>query len=216
MHHNLASHIPVESTENEPSVDSVESVIGQRIRALRTQKKLSLRALSSASGLNINTLSLIENGKTSPSVSTLQQLAQAMKVPLVAFFENEPAPRPIVFTGAGQRPCAEMGTAQLQNLGEGLSSGALQPFVVTLPPAASSGDQAVIHTGYEWVYCLSGKIEYQIEEKEYELNPGDSLVFEAHLPHRWRNGHPQESQFLLVFSTTDAHEEPQDRHFIHG
>lgn len=202
--------------ETEGSAPPVESVIGRRIRALRNKKRLSLRKLSEASGLNINTLSLIENGKTSPSVSTLQQLALALNVPLVAFFESEPAPRSIVFTSAGERPKTEADAAILENLGIGLPNGAMQPFVVTLPPEASSGERNVVHTGYEFVFCLSGCVVYEIDAMEYTLQPGDSLIFEAHLPHCWQSGSSQESQFLLAFSPADGNDEPSERHFISG
>ena len=53
--------------------------VGSRLRMLRAGASLSIRALAEMSGLNVNTLSLIENGKTSPSVSTLQQLAGALE-----------------------------------------------------------------------------------------------------------------------------------------
>jgi len=53
------------------------------------------------SGLNFNTISLIENGKTSPSVSTLQQLALALKVPIAAFFVTDKPSLKIVYQEAG-------------------------------------------------------------------------------------------------------------------
>ena len=64
-----------------------EVLVGRKLRALRSRARLSLRALAERSGLNVNTLSLVENGKSSPSVSTLQQLARALDVPIAAFFE---------------------------------------------------------------------------------------------------------------------------------
>ena len=72
------------------SLTPAEFLVAKRLRELRTQRGYSLRALADRSGLNINTLSLIENGKTSASVSTLQQLARALAVPITAFFEEEP------------------------------------------------------------------------------------------------------------------------------
>ncbi len=62
--------------------------VGRSLRQLRGKTQLSLRALAKKSGLAINTLCLIENGKTSPSVSTLQRLALGLEVPITAFFET--------------------------------------------------------------------------------------------------------------------------------
>ena len=63
--------------------------VGHCLRKLRAERDLSIRSLAERSGLNVNTLSLIENGKSSPSVSTLQQLATALEVPITAFFESD-------------------------------------------------------------------------------------------------------------------------------
>ncbi len=60
--------------------------VGQRLRELRATRGLSLRALAKLSSLNVNTLSLIENRRTSPSVSTLQQLAQTLQVSYLGLF----------------------------------------------------------------------------------------------------------------------------------
>jgi quercetin dioxygenase-like cupin family protein len=54
---------------------------------------------------------------------------------------------------------------------------------------------------------------YVIDEKPYLLEPSDSLVFESHLPHRWKNISEGESQIILVLYPTDEREEPGGRHF---
>ncbi|NPV76466.1 MAG: cupin domain-containing protein [Anaerolineae bacterium] len=190
-----------------------EALVGRRLRELRSRRGFSLRALADRSGLNVNTLSLVENGKSSPSVSTLQQLALALEVPITSFFESEPVEKNVVFTPAAQRPEAVIGNTQMQNLGQDLAGNAVQPFVLRLKPGAGSGDRMIVHTGYEFVFCLEGHIHYRIEEEDYPLNPGDSLVFEAHLPHCWENNGSQEAQILLVLYPAGGKEEPGGRHF---
>jgi transcriptional regulator with XRE-family HTH domain len=199
--------------ERQTAESTTENMLGNKIRELRNLRGLSLRKLSERSGLNINTLSLVENGKTSPSVSTLQQLAHALDVPITAFFETEPASLRVVYTSHYQRPGATFGITQMQNLGKDLAGNAVQPFVVTLVPGAGSGERMIVHTGHEFVYCLSGKVLYLIEEKAYLLEPGDSLVFESHLPHRWQNICECESQLILVIIPADQREAPGGRHF---
>lgn len=68
-----------------------------KIRELRNQREFSLRTLAECNGLTINTLSLVENGKSSPSVCTLQQLTVALEVPITTFFESEPVEKQVVF-----------------------------------------------------------------------------------------------------------------------
>ena len=199
-------------TINDNSTSS-ELLVGRKVRELRNRKGLSLRALAVRSGLNVNTLSLVENGKSSPSVSTLQQLALALEVPIATFFESERVEKRVVFTPADQRPLAAFGRTQMQNLGKDLADSAVQPFAVTLKSGAGSGDRMIVHTGHEFVYCLNGSIRYQIEQDEYILKPGDSLVFEAHLPHCWENNGEDTAQILLILYPSDEREEPGGRHF---
>jgi transcriptional regulator with XRE-family HTH domain/predicted Fe-Mo cluster-binding NifX family protein len=198
---------------NQNNETPAELLVGRKLREMRMRRLLSLRALADRSGLNINTLSLIENGKSSPSVSTLQQLAQALDVPIASFFESETTEKSVVFTLAEQRPQAAFGRTRMENLGKDLKGNRVQPFSVTLKPGAGSGDQPIVHTGFEFVYCLIGTVQYQIDGQEYSLKPGDSLVFEAHLPHCWQNNGEETAQILLVLYPADEREEPGGRHF---
>jgi transcriptional regulator with XRE-family HTH domain len=199
------------STADAPADDEVN--VGQRLRQLRAEHGLSIRALAGLSNLSINTLSLIENGKTSPSVSTLQQLAAALQVSITSFFETGMPKSRVVHSKAFQRPCGRFQHGILEDLGAGMSDRAVQPFLVTLEPNSGSGPDQIVHTGYEFLFCIKGRITYTVEERVYLLEPGDSLLFESHLPHRWYNVESEQSQALLVLYPTDARDRPTDRHF---
>lgn len=192
---------------------SAQLNVGSRLRQLREERGLSIRALAEKSGLNVNTLSLIENGKTSPSVSTLQQIAIALDVPVVAFFESGTPPTNIVHIQANQRPSAAFAHGTLQDLGAGMRNRCVEPFVVTLEPGAGSGAYPIVHTGHEFVFCLQGRIAYTIEERTYLLEPGDSLLFESRLPHRWQNVDSKPSQALLILCPSDERDRPTEQHF---
>jgi len=189
------------------------NMVGMKIREIRSGRHLSLRRLAQKSGLNINTLCLVENGKSSPSVSTLQQLAYALDVPITAFFASEPDQKRVVFTSHSSRHPVAFGSTCMENLGKDLSGNAVQPFVVTLERGGSSGSEMIVHTGYEFVYCLTGRILYRIEEQCYELHPHDSVVFESHLPHRWENLGEGVSQMILLFFPIDQRDNPGEHHF---
>jgi len=187
--------------------------VGSRLRELRTARGLSIRALAELSGLNVNTLSLIENDKSSPSVGTLQQLARALDKPVTVFFETGAPKAQVVFQKASVRPAITFAHGVLLDLGAGMTSLGAEPFIVILEAHADSGPAPIVHTGREFVYCLEGKVSYQIEEQEYQLEPGDSLFFEAHLPHRWANAGLQPSRSLLVLCPADENDRPTERHF---
>ncbi len=191
-----------------PSID-----VGRNLRDLRAERELSIRSLAVLSGLNVNTLSMIENGKSSPSVSTLQQLASALTVPITDFFETDIIKNNVSYQKAGQRLHAAFAHETLADLGAGLTLHGGQPLLVTLEPKANSGPTPIVHTGHEFVFCLEGRLSYTIDEHIYILNPGDSLLFEAHLPHFWQNVGESTSQSLLIMCPADESDHPTERHF---
>lgn len=198
---------------NQKSFPNEQDHVGHKLKEIRNGKGYSLRSLAQLSGLNINTLSLIENGKTSPSVSTLQQLAIALNIPITAFFEAKPESRRIVFTKGSETPFITYGTARLQYLGKHLTGNRVQPFFVNLEPGSVRKEIPTVHTGYEFAYCLAGEISYLIDNTEYTLHPGDSLVFESQLPHYWTNVSDYEAKMLLIFFPSDHGINPGDQHF---
>lgn len=187
--------------------------VGQRLRELRATRGLSLRALAKLSSLNVNTLSLIENRRTSPSVSTLQQLAQTLQLPISAFFETDHGNKLVLHQKAGSRPHAAFTHGSIEDLGAGMTRFGAEPFIVTLSPKADSGKTPIVHTGREFVYCLEGHIAYTVDSTTYLLETGDSLLFEAYLPHHWKNLGATPSSNLLVLCPMDERDNPTERHF---
>lgn len=204
----------VVSSSEKSKDSSADLLVGLKLKSLRNRSGLSLRTLAERSNLNINTLSLIENGKSSPSVSTLQQLAQALDVPIAAFFESDPIEKDIVFTPANQRPSQFFGKAEMHNLGKNLSAPEIQPFYVTLLPEMGSGSQMIVHTGLEFVYCLEGCVQYIVDGDEFSIFPGDSLIFKSNLPHQWKNITKQTAKILLILYSCTEGSEAGTRHFF--
>lgn len=199
-----------------PGLPIDEINVGRRLRELRAARGLSMRALAEKSGLNVNTLSLIENQRTSPSVSTLQQLALAINTPLTAFFEVETPEKHAVFQKAGQRRRVSFSHGTMEDLGAGLTLHGGQPLLVVLEPQASSGLTPIVHTGHEFVFCLEGQLAYIVEGQEYVLEAGDSLIFEAHLPHCWGNAGDTLTRSLLIICPADDDDHPTEKHFSTG
>jgi transcriptional regulator with XRE-family HTH domain len=190
--------------------------VGRCLRQLRLEQQLSIRGLAEKSGLNFNTLSLIENGKTSPSVSTLLLLATALDVPITSFFDTGSPKSRIAYQQNHQRTRISFAHGTLEDLGAGLSLHGGQPLLVTLEPQAGSGPTPVVHSGHEFVFCLEGQITYTIDGQVYPLNPGDSLLFEADLPHLWLNEGSDPSRSLLVMCPAEEDDRPTQRHFEPG
>lgn len=174
---------------------------------------MSQRDLAHLAGLSPNSISLIERDETSPSVATLQSLATALNIRMSYFFEEE-APTSVLHIKSGARPRIESEGVTIEGMGKTLPDQELEPFSITLEPrAGSGGERQVVHSGHEFVYCLSGRIEYVIDGTIYLMEKGDILIFEAVLPHLWRNPFDEEAKFILVLQTPNASREPVQRHF---
>jgi len=76
-----------------------------------------------------------------------RQLAQALEVPITAFFESEPTSKRVVFTSHHKRSSASLSNTRLENLGKDLAGNAVQPFVVSLSPGTGSGDHMMFIPG---------------------------------------------------------------------
>jgi uncharacterized cupin superfamily protein len=89
----------------------------------------------------------------------------------------------------------------------------MQPFMLTLEVGAESGKEKIVHTGSEFVMCLHGVLEYQVEDKFYTLEAGDSLLFAARLTHRWRNHGATVTNAIIVISGFEEYESPGIYHY---
>lgn len=190
--------------------------VGHQLRELRTERGLSMRALARLSGLSTNALSMIERGKTSPSVSTLYKLSEALEVPITAFFRTEPPRQAIVFRKSYNRSRVEFQRGLWEGLGGESFVGRVEPFMLTLEGGATSGPHGLVHSGHEFVICLQGLLEYEVEEQRFTLQPGDSLLFASKLHHRWRNPGKTVANVLFVLSGFALDERPSEYHLSYG
>lgn len=190
--------------------------VGMRLRQLRTERGKSMRSLARLSGLSTNALSMIERGRTSPSVSTLYKLSEALEVPITAFFRLEPPRQEIVYRPAEERSRQPIQSGLWEGLGGEAFVGRMEPFIVALEAGCSSGPFGMLHSGHEFVFCLSGRAEYQIDDEKFNLHPGDSLLFSAQHRHRWHNPGPTTADLLVVLAGFDQGERPSEFHIASG
>ncbi len=192
--------------------EAVSVDVGKRLRQLREEHGISMRRLATLSNLSANALSMIERGKTSPSVSTLYKLADALEIPITAFFSGVPEKEQVVFIKADARAHVPFTRGVWEGLGGEQFVGRVEPFVLTLESGASSGPHHMAHSGHEFVFCLRGQLEYQVENQHFVLDPGDSLLFAAQLRHRWRNTGNTVTNALVMLSDYSESERPTAMH----
>jgi len=167
----------------------LEVAIGRQVRAFRRQQETTVADLAKATGLSIGMLSKIENGNTSPSLTTLQTLANALSVPLTSFFRTFEESRYAVHTKAGRGVDVERAGTRaghqytlLGHIGSNGSGVMVEPYLITLS-AESDIFPTFQHEGIEMLYMLEGTVEYRHGDELYLLEPGDTLFFDADAPH---------------------------------
>lgn len=174
--------------------------VGKRVRELRKRASLSLRAMAERSGLSLNAISRIERGESSPTVSSLIRLAAVLGVHVADFFTTGPE-RSTILVRRGERLRSRGVGMLMESLGVGLPGQMLEPFLMTIDAGAEEIEEAYVHPGEEFVYCIQGEVEYQVEDEWYWLQAGDSLLFLAKQPHRYRNTSSQVAVVLLVLAS---------------
>jgi transcriptional regulator with XRE-family HTH domain len=166
---------------------SLEVLVGVQVRALRTALGMKLGDLAAAAGLSQGMLSKVENGQTSPSLATLQALALALNMPLASFFTKFDQKSDATFVRAGQGLTIERrGTSKghrYQLLGHALRPEVgVEPYLITLDEG-SDAYPIFQHEGIEFLYMLQGEVVYTHGDRTYPMQPGDSLFFDAGIPH---------------------------------
>jgi mannose-6-phosphate isomerase-like protein (cupin superfamily) len=134
-------------------------------------------------------LSKIENGNTSPSLTTLQMLANALSLPITSFFRRFEESRAAVHTKADEGVELEReGTRAghqynlLGHIGSNSSGVTVEPYLITLS-TESDVFPTFQHDGIETIYMLEGEVDYRHGDNVYSLTPGDTLFFDADAPH---------------------------------
>jgi len=182
---------------------------GGRLRALRTAAGLSQRGLAELSGVPHGQISMIETGRSSPSVASLRKILGGLNITLAEFFEpDRPATTAFFFRAGDLRdltarlPGAEPGASgriRFAQVGDARAHG-LQILHERYDPGADTGRTFLEHAGSEGGVVISGQIEVTAGAQTAVLGPGDSYLFPSSVPHRFRN--TGKSEAVLVSACT--------------
>ena len=167
----------------------LEVAIGRQVRELRKRQRMTGSELAAQTGLSVGMLSKIENGVISPSLATLQTLANTLRVPLIQLFSGFEEPRGAMHVKSGEGvEIARAGTRAghqyrlLGHIGSNDSGVVVEPYLIDLTDE-SDRFPTFQHEGIEFLYMLEGKIDYRHGDQLYLLEPGDALLFDSDAPH---------------------------------
>lgn len=176
----------------------LQLAVGPQLRQLRLEKRLTLQAVASGTGLSHSFISLFERGRSGITMATLRRLLQFYGTTLASLASNQAHYDLGWLTRAERRP-----TLSGQFTGvtiEQLSTmpGSLDPSLYTIEPGAGS-DGSYRHEGEEFIFVLSGTFEILLGGATlYRLQEGDSLNFPSSVEHEWVNPCPESIRVLWI------------------
>lgn len=189
----------------------VEEVrVGERIKALREEKGLSLKDLADRTGFSAALLSQVENHLLSPSLGTLIKLARAFGVRVGDFLgETEGEPFTIVRKDE-RRKVSRFASKEgvkygysYESLGFEKKDRRMEPFIVTLEPATVKTSKTSVHEGEEFIFVLEGEMEVILGNHTDILYPGDSIYYDSTIPHRVQCHQDKITRILAVLYTAE-------------
>lgn len=189
--------------------DAINQAIGGRLREERHRLGLTLQDVADRSGLSLGMISKIENAQTSPSLRTLARLSQALEVPVTTFFRGFEEERDASYVRAGEGiELVRQGTRhghryELLAAAKGGAARRVQPFLVTLTERRETFP-LFQHTGVEFLYALDGSFVYRYGRHTYDMDPGDSLMFDGEIPHGPERLNALPARFLSITVEPDS------------
>jgi len=189
----------VRHTGRVQSSDEVAAAVGRNVRALRQQRRMTIDALAAAAGLSRGTVIGVETARGNPSIATLCNLATALRVGVASLVDGDAAPRIAVRRADQAAPLwsSPAGSSAVFRIGTD------PPDVVELwdwtvqPGDSFDGEAHPVGTA-EVLSVLAGRLALRVGTSELELATGDTVLFEAHAPHRYTGAGTEPVRFTMV------------------
>ena len=183
--------------ENSPTITEALNGVGPRLKRVRTSRRVTLTALSEATGISKSTLSRLESGQRRPSLELLLPIAQAHQVPL-----DELVGAPEVGDPRVRLTPRQMHGNTVVPLTR--QPGPLPAFKMVLPDDRRAPDPCT-HEGYEWLYVLAGRLRLVLAEHDVVLGAGEAAEFDTRLPHWFGSAGDGPVEVLSLFGKQGEH-----------
>lgn len=187
-----------------------ENRLGMKITTLRESLRLSQDELAERCDCDVETIKGLEAGELAPSLAPLIKITRALGVRLGTLMDDDTALGPVYVDKAGMEEVTRMksletnsdaGDLSYFSLARGRASRHIDPFVITVTPSGEADHVLHGHEGEEFLYGLEGEIEIEYGKDLYILKPGESIYYDAIVPHQVRAYDQQDAKFLAVVYT---------------
>jgi transcriptional regulator with XRE-family HTH domain len=168
--------------------DRRKESLGDRIRRVREMQGLTIKDLSSRTGIDIDTLERTESGEMIPALGQLARLGRALDMKM-GYFISPGIDKPMTVVRKNERqPISRYGETKSMQYGYFYESLApekagrlMEPFIVTLVPTET--EEFSTHVGQEFLYVLEGEMKVQVGDRVDFLKPGDAVYYDSNQPH---------------------------------
>lgn len=183
---------------------STDATMAMRLKLLRKHKGWTLDQLAEKSGLTKSYLSKVERGLSVPSIAVALKLSHAMQVDVEQLFSDSYQQAAVTITRAGDPGSAGAmpPLPHFASIAAGVAPKKMLPFMVYPAPdfVASAFKE---HAGEEFLFVHQGTIEIEFPQETVQLQTGDSVYFNALIPHRTRSIGAQQAQLLVIVSNDE-------------
>lgn len=182
--------------------------LGRKIRDLRLRRGLTVQQLAEATGLSKGFVSQVENGRTSPSLATLQDLARSLETS-VAYLVVEEDQVPYVVRRSQRPNMSVNGNGSRVEVISAQPRRNLELLQADLPPGVAMSDKRHFHHGEEVILCVEGRVTLTCGDHVVLLDAGDSCHFDGRVPHLIENAGDTNARIFIAL--TPAAFEPMMR-----
>jgi transcriptional regulator with XRE-family HTH domain len=177
-------------------------VIGEHIRRLRSERGLSVRAFAAQTGFSPSFISQIENGQVSPSLGSMQKIAETLGVTLGEFFAaTETGEERLIVRAVDRRRMDSTWTdAHIEALGAMARNRRLEPVLVIFGPGGKSGKHPHAPSAEEFAFIVRGNVVLTLADEENEMTVGDAVSLPAQAPRLWENRSQEIAEILIISS----------------
>ena len=181
-----------------------EDQIGSRIKSLRISRSLTLAQVAERTNLSVSYLSKLENSKSSPPISTLAAIAEALGTHIADIFADAEPETQVTLVRMDQRqPISGQATKMgytYTPLAPVFPNRLMDPYVIEIPPKPQ-GRHIFQHKGQEMLVVQSGRLAMSVGEQDFVLEPGDCIYFDASIPHHGYGLDGRKAEALMVMSS---------------
>ena len=175
--------------------------VGERLRAIRTLRRVTLRTVADRAELSESFLSQVERGRANASDASLKRIAAALGVNVADLFEPNGSPsRPRVLQRSS-RPTLTFGTLGRKFMLTPRPLEHLQVIVGEFDEGGSTGEEPYTHgDSEELLVVLEGTVHLQLGTEVFELSVGDSIDYRSSTPHRLTNAGDETAEVMWIIS----------------